>query len=392
MSTATVYDVTPAQLRRTTSAGAAAAAAVQPGRGLFADMADGAIVAQLFLNFAGFAWDEAKFYALIAGLCGEGGRPVEMFDDELAERARCTDRTIRAWRAAYLARAGTTRCALLVVDEGSYNSDRQRYERTRYTIPPRVAELIERAVGAARALPEYERNRLGALERAAGECYDEIPDAPPLQRRRKPKKSHRSPVMQSLNNAAKNLEKGRKALDAMPERMRAALLAGQGEELREMLLATRGRIDGFLADLSENAESVEVNNMPENFSGIPPEDFEHAEDVDRFRVKEDLNTTRKRSDEPEHPPEAISAWGGVVERLSKPQVQSVEVELVDDSPPEESPPSDDVPSEAQVHALVAELVRGKLIGAEEALEIKSKAYDLEVRRDFARRHMRPQIE
>lgn len=393
MSTATVYDVTPAQLRRSA---AAAAAGVQPGRGIFADMADGSVVAQLFLNFAGFGWDETKFYALIAGLCGEGGRPVEMFDEELAEHARCTDRTVRAWRAAYLARARTVRCSLLVIDGGEYNPGRQRYERTRYTIPERVAELIGRAVAAARALPEYEKDRLGALERAAGECYDELPDAPPMQRKRRPKKSYTSPVMRSIGNAAKSLEKGKRELDSMPARVRAALLAGQGEELRELLLSMQGQIGELLADLSESSEGEDVNDKPENFSGIPPDSQEAAAGEGRFRVL-DLDTTRKRSGGPEpareeSPPEDVSAWGGLVERLRKPQVQSVEIELVGGAPPAESAPAEAVPTEEEVHARVAELARGNRIGVAEAVEIKSKAGDPEARRAFARIYMRPQIE
>jgi hypothetical protein len=55
-------------------------------------------------------------------------------------------------------------------------------------------------------------------------------------------------------------------------------------------------------------------------------------------------------------------------------------------------PPGDAPSEAEVHERVAVLIRGKLIGADEALDVKSKAHDPEARREFARRHMRPQIE
>jgi hypothetical protein len=198
--------------------------------------------------------------------------------------------------------------------------------------------------------------------------------------------------MRSLSNAAQNLGKGRKALDAMPARMRAALLAGQGEELREMLLSMQGQIDGFLADLSEPDEGVEVRYMPEKISGIPPAASGHADGEDRFRVKEDLNTTRKRSGEPESTPEDVSAWGGVVERLTRPQVQSVEIELAVAPPAEESPPAEDVPDEAQVHARVADLVRDGRLGVDEALEIKSRTQEPEARREFARRHVRPQIE
>lgn len=79
--------------------------------------------------------------------------------------------------------------------------------------------------------------------------------------------------MQGLDNAAKHLDKSKKALREMPERQRAALLAGQGYDLRERLLEMRGRIDELLSGLSEDVDTPEVEDMPENFSGIPPEDL-----------------------------------------------------------------------------------------------------------------------
>jgi hypothetical protein len=235
---------------------------------------------------------------------------------------------------------------LLAIVEGSYNPDQQRYERTRYSVPAQVAELIGQAVTAARALPEYDKDRLAALERAAGDAYDEIPDAPPMMRRRKPKKSSRSPVMQSLNNAAKNLDQGKKALSEMPARMRAALLAGQGDEIREMLLSMRGQIDEIISDILEDVDNAEVDDMPEIFSGIPPGASETSESESHFRV-EDINTTRKRPDDPDPAPEAVSAWGQLSERLTKPQVQSVEVELVAE-PPMAEPDADEIAERAAI--------------------------------------------
>jgi hypothetical protein len=349
MTTAIVHDITPALFHRQASRQMSSLGESAQRHSIFSDMADGTVIAQFFLNFAGFEWNETKFFMQVVGLCGEVSR--EVYDKELAEYTRCTARTIRAWRAEYLARAQTTRCSLLVVNEGAYNPDRQRYERTGYSVPAHVAELIEQAVASARALPEYSKDRLGALEKAAGECYDEIPDAPPMRRRRKPKKSQRSPVIQSIGNAAKSLSKGQKALADMPERMRAALLAGQGDELRAMLLKMRNQIEDILTVLPEDVEDTEDRHTQENSSGVSLEIFEASNDETHFRVKEE--STRKRADEPEHSPEAISAWASIEERLTKSQIQTVEVDLIEaDLPPHSCPDPGVDPTDIEERAAV----------------------------------------
>jgi len=341
MNSATAYDRTPAQVLRFRNRQANPPAAEQE-RGLFADMADGVIVAQHFCNFAGFEWAETKLFTTIVGLCGDGEKTVEMFDEELGQHARCTDRTIRSWRAAYLKKANTISFWPLDVREGEYDRDRKRYERTAYQV--RFAEQLEEAVAAARSTPEYDEDRLGTLERAARDLYDEIPNAPVNPRKKKPKKSLRSPVIQNVQNAAKNLDRGKQALAEMPDRMRAALLAGEGENLRAMLLEMRGQIDGFLSGISQATEGIEVDDIPENSSGIPPgrsegdEEAEAAEAEVQDRFREDQKNTRKRVDEAEHSPEDIAAMDEIIDRLRKPQVQRVEIPLRSPEEPEDADP------------------------------------------------------
>jgi hypothetical protein len=383
MSTAAVQDLTPLQFRRRSSR----LAEDRPQLlGIFADMTDGTVVAQFFLNFAGFNWNETKFFMLIAGLCGKGDRTVEMFDKELADVARCTDRTIRSWRAAYLAKAQKISYWPLKIVEGDYQVERKRYEATAYSIPAEVESVIERAVVAARAMPEYEKDRLKALEQAADEHYEDIPDAPGKRRTRKPKKSLRSPVIQSIENARKSLDKGKKALEGMPARMRDALLAGQGEDLREMLLAIQGQIDDFLSVLPQDVDKSDVSHIPEVFSGTPQVD-------DRFRVKEDTDTTRKRSDEPEHPPEAISTWERIEGRLTKRQIQTVQVELVAaDLPPVDSELAE-VPDEDEVRERIAVMVESGVLDNESATDLEQTVSDSGVRAAFYRQYMAsPRIE
>ena len=338
---ARVIEMPLAQLRR--SLGSLPSGATQPG--VFSDMTDGAAVMQLFFNLAGFEWKETKIFLPVAELCGAAGRTVSLYDDELAEHARCTDRTVRNWRRDYLARAATVSFHPLEVAEGEYDRDKQRYERTRYTVAEAVAEQIERAVAAARAMPDYATDRMECLERAARVAYDDIPDAPAKKgRKRKPKKSLQPEVIKSLTSAQKGIEKGRRALDELGERRRAALLAGQGEELRDLLLAMRGEIESMLSEISEDAESVEVDDIPENLSGIPPApdlDSEQDSEQPKNAFREDINTyTRKVPDEPDEPslsPEAEAVFDGLMRRLTAPKVRSVEIVLRE---PEEGPPDE----------------------------------------------------
>jgi hypothetical protein len=338
MSTATVYDLKPGQIRRRMEM---PPAQVSPQTSsIFADLADGAAVAQFFCNFAGFKYDDTKFFLLIIGLCGEGERSVSFFDNELAEHARCTDRTIRSWRKAYLEKAEKLSFWPLDIEEGEYNRERKRFEKASYTIPADLLRAVEQAVEEARAMPDYADKRLKALERAASDHYDSIPNAPSKRRTRKPKKSLRSPFLQSLRNADQNLDNGKRALAQMPARMKDALLAGEGENLRELLLKIRGEVDELLSAVSETTDNKEVNDIPEIFSGTPPGKKEEASEAEdegvqggtRFRDKEE--DTRKQVTEEVHSPEACAIWSEVEECIRAPQIRRVEVQLrADESPP-----------------------------------------------------------
>lgn len=269
---ASFKDYKPAYLRRRITQ----TDATPRSESIISDMADGVTVLQHFFNFAhdaeaAFEHKETKLVLLIAGLCGDGGRAIEMFDEEIAEHARCTDRTIRQWRKDYLAKSRRLNFFPLEINEGEYDVERKRYAKTSYAIHPDTAEAIKRAVAEARAMPDYDRDRLKALEHAASEHYDEIPNAPPKGRTRKPKKSLRSPAIQNINNASNNLTKGKQSLDEMPPRMRAALLAGEGDSLRATLKEMQAKIDQLLSAISEDTETKDVSYMPEISSGIPLE-------------------------------------------------------------------------------------------------------------------------
>jgi hypothetical protein len=108
-----------------------------------------------------------------------------------------------------------------------------------------------------------------------------------------------------------------------------------------MLLTMRNRIADILSVFPEDVDETEVSYTQEISSAPPPAEIsETSKDETHFRVEEE--DTRKRSDEPEHTPEAVSAWSNIEERLIKPQVQTVQIELLtaDPSPDEHLPDSE----------------------------------------------------
>lgn len=302
MKSATVHDIEPARLHRL-----AAKHQVETA-GIFADLSDGLLVAQAMLNLWGFEWDEAKFVLLIIGLCGDGEHTVEKYDEEMAKEARCTDRTIRRWRKDYLAKLRQLKRGPLTIDEGEYDADRRRYERTGYAVAPEVAAAIARAVAEARALPEYAADRHAALKRTAKENYYDLPDVPVDGRRRKPKGLLKAPLLRHVNNAKKALDRGQAALAEMNDLQRAAVLTREGENLRSTLEAMQAEIAQLLAAIPANDDSAEVDDMQDKMSGIPPA--------------------------PEHSLETIAIFERVIDRARpKPLVHAVEVELRPPDPP-----------------------------------------------------------
>jgi hypothetical protein len=109
----------------------------------------------------------------------------------------------------------------------------------------------------------------------------------------------------------------------------------------------RGEIDGFLSGISPTVDNIELDDIPENSSGIPPAGSESGPEAeattaaapDRFR--EDLKSnTRKQVDEPEHSPEDVAAFDGILERMRKPQVQRVEIPIRPPDEPDEGEQSE----------------------------------------------------
>ncbi len=345
--TATFTDYTPGHLRRKMQQ----PAAVTDNASVLSDMADGNLVTEFFFKFANFDHAASNLVLTIIGILGDGEQSIKLFDEEIANVAKCHDRTVRRWRVEYLAQAQKQNFFPLEVIEGEYDHTTQRYKATSYRIT--FADALEQAVATARARPEYKTDRRAAIEKAAEIYYDDIPQAPSRMRTRKPRKAAQTPLAH-LNGAAKKLMSAQTSLKDMPSRQRDAFISGQGEELRGMLEALRQQI----AELESCLETGETENTSVENKEVetvwtfcpvsPPPDEETKVDV---RVKEE--ETRTPTEEPEHvhTPEDFAAWDRTFGCLSRPKVVHTEVEVKTRSPEESPPPSeleycfDDLPDE-----------------------------------------------
>jgi hypothetical protein len=247
------------------------------------DTADGILALDFALTFAGFSYEARQLALSIVGLLGGGGR-LKVFDKELAQHVGCSDRTIRRWRKAHIKESKARKFSLLYLEEGNYTG-RKRYEETTYSLNPAVGSYLNATVSEARASDLYSNDRRGAVERAAEEHYGDIPDAPPRARKRKPRAAPTVRVEQAFVNAAKNVEKGRQALQDLSEDSRAALLEGrQGDALRWTLLKLRTDIGEILKDFPQHHEGEAVELGLGHFVLTPAEP--NAEDVATWEALE----------------------------------------------------------------------------------------------------------
>jgi hypothetical protein len=251
-----VIDITPTAFRRTLYGRQQQPAEGGQTAAVLDDCADGILALDCALTFAGFGYGARQLVLSVVGLLGGGDSTLEVFDGELANHVQCSDRTIRRWRAAHLKESKARRFSLLEIVEGEYNASRQCYEKTsyRFTAP----DYVDAVVHEARAFDLYKRDRRAAIEQAAEEHYADIPDAPPRRRSRKPRRAPAARVEQAFVNAARNVEKGKLALNELADDSRVALLESpQGTELRKTLLKLRSDIAEILENFPQATEGEE---------------------------------------------------------------------------------------------------------------------------------------
>lgn len=329
MSSARVVDYLPRQAGRWLDKEAAAKAGA-----VLDDVADGILALDFALTFAGFSHEARQLTLSIVGLLGGArGARLAIFDKVLAQHAGCSDRTVRRWRAAYIRETRAKKFSLLYIEEGDYTG-RMRYERTAYSLNPAVAAYLAAVVTQARASDLYRSDRRGAVERAAGEHYADIPDAPPRARRRRPRPAPAVKVERAFVNAARSVEKGKLALGELDDDSLEALVESrQGEELRRTLLKLQ-------ADIAEALES-----FPQAAEGE--------------QLEERLGQNVLTPGVPEPCTEDVAAWEEVERRAAgAPLVVSREVQLRLPAP-EELPPA---PSAQSVEEAEAEAVRVEACG------------------------------
>ena len=356
---AQVLDYTPAAHRR--ALGRQSRADEQAATA-FDDMTDGILALDFALTLASFGYEARQLVLSIVGLLGGGDSAVEAFDEELAKHLKCSDRTVRRWRAAHIKESKAKKFSLLYLEEGEYNAERKRYEKTAYSLNPAVAVYVNAVVAEARASDLYRSDRRAAIKRAAEEHYADIPDAPPRSRKKSPYRSPAVKVGQAFVNAARSVEKGKRELEHLDESVRAALLEGkQGAELRATLLKLQADIAEVLQDFPQSSEDEELEG------GI-------GQNV-RYPLV---------GDQGEPSAAHVAAFDHICERAAgEPRVRSRKIALRDTGPPPE-----DVPDETEVCEQIAVLVEAGVLDEESARGFEELSHDPLTREVFARRYMR----
>jgi hypothetical protein len=304
---------------------------------IISDMADGNLVTQFFFSFAGFEYKESKLALILIGLIGDGQDSVDLFDQEIAEAARCNERTVQRARADYKKKAQAKNFWLLAIKEGAYMKEYERYAATTYGIT--FAPQVEQAVAQARASADYSHDRRGALERAAKIFYDDIEQAPP--KLRKAKRSAVNTPLAELNRATKKVASAQALLKVMPEQQRRAFVSGQGDELREAMDRLRDQmaeLEKALAGEKLNVADKEDSDTYDNLSGTPPPTVRPRPYV----VPKEEEGTTQAAPPREHTPETVAVWDRVCASAKhQPQVTRTDVKIVASAttlPPPESPP------------------------------------------------------
>jgi hypothetical protein len=347
-STATVHDMTLGHLCKKIARHNAQTGDVPRAEAseIFSDMADGILALDFALSFAKFDYDARQLVLSVVGLLGNDSKPLAMYDDDLADHLKSSVRTVRRWRSEYVKVSQKENFGFIEITEGEYDRDKQRYAPTRYRFAEEGRFYVERVINEARHTEEYGRDRRGAIERAAREHYEDIPNAPLLRRKTKPKQSQSLKIERDFENAGKSLTKGRNALAELSERSRAALLSGaQGRELHALLLKLQADVAEILQDFPQTIDEADVGYMPAKLAGIPP--TEETVESSGNEVRSDDETSGSVYSSLTLP-EVSDAFSKYDERLrvkpksAEPKVRRVELEIVAEPASSiDSPVSDD---------------------------------------------------
>lgn len=211
---------------------------VADSAGLEADACDFIEMMTQMLLLAGYGDRERAFVCGMAGATGGYTPEVILFyDEQLAEAMGCSERTVQRNRKAYLERAYTSNFAAIEVIEGEFNYQTMKNDPTgyRFLLGKPAVEGIERARGSAL----YEKNRLQALKEAALEAFQELPETPPIKRRKKRMRPDES-----------KLEALKATVKTFSAQIRDLERKLHGEDAAEELAKFQAKIDAILTEPS----------------------------------------------------------------------------------------------------------------------------------------------
>ncbi len=262
MSTpATVYDITPTQLRRMKER---QACDVQPDHSILADLADGVEAVHQLANLAKFSVRVRAFVLAIASVAysRDGAASVELFDEELAALQNCSAKTVQRQRADYFDEARDKQIDLVEIVEGEFDksSGKNRPTRYRFHIAGAVEQIVTRARSSSHWHESDRRKQRDAIERAARIVFDEIPRAHSHARDGKRPRSAAAEIETCLKVAAAQLKRAQEIAGKLPARTRAALLdETDPRRLRQKWLEMRARMDALFDAPSQIVEEERVD-------------------------------------------------------------------------------------------------------------------------------------
>jgi hypothetical protein len=386
-NTATVHDFPLTQFRRQHARHSMQAdARPEAAPGIFTHMADGIFVLDCALTFAGFGEDARKLVLNIIGRLGDRQDALQMYDESLAEHLKVSVRTVRRWRSAYLSEMERQNFGFIEITGGDYDQAEKKNQPFKYRII--CKDYVEMAVNEGQQSEAYARDRDGALQKAAEANYDELPEAPVRQDRKKPKRSLAT-IERPFELAAQRLSEGIAQVEKMEPARRAAFFnTPQGRQLRELqrqlldqliqsadpdlLLEVQDKIESKLQGSQQAAGNREVKTPPVNLTAPPaaappPADSEFS---DRAYLDSEIELS------PEELAERDAIWERTFGRLNEPKVRKVELELEPeppDVPPATFPIGDDLTT-AHQEELGA---RAAIISRDELEELEEQAAVLE---------------
>jgi hypothetical protein len=339
MNTATVYDFTPAQFRRTTNKQAS-----EPlPAGILDDVADGIEAIHQCANIAGFTERPRAFiFALATAAHSHGQDQLELYDKELAELQNCSTKTVQRQRADYIREAKTKDFDLVEIIEGDYDKTEGEYEPTRYRF--HIGDVIGQIVAEARSSKFWHesdrRKQREAVKRAAQVIHDEIPRSESRSRKKRRPRLATSEIETCQKVAQTKLRRMKELAAKLPPQTRAALMNAEDPgQLYQWWLELRGEMDDFFGVNSSQSIEVKENNRDSGqFVHHPPAVAVDTEPEIQGATVEGSEGAGLVSDsslvntwtEPEELPDW---WTALEDRLNAPPIRRVEVELHPPDPP-----------------------------------------------------------